>query len=223
MEVSQDIILHSIPATLHQPMERHIQPSKLNYPSTGQYLQSTLQQAPKAGRMGITHLHPLRHGGLLYLKHLHGVKHRLVHGGHRPLVVHGERRPQQSLMVLHKPHSLLGINKPNDPHLNSITLQVHPSIRLLDNPLPQGGLALGTRQQWVVIERKRSIMVPCDDPTRKGPQIASHCCRGLSRTRLVPTSSIMQNLLTLKTWPGDRGIGVQILMPELALLPISPE
>ena len=103
------------------------------------------QQVLRAGHMEITHLYRLRHGGLLRIKHLHGVKHkrRVIHGGYlgRP-VEHGERRPQH-LMALHQRHTPLGLNNPNDLNLN----RVHPSIRILDNPLPPDGLVLGTKEQ----------------------------------------------------------------------------
>ena len=39
------------------------------------------QQVLRAGHMEFTHPYQLRHGGLLRIKHLHEVKHRVIHGG----------------------------------------------------------------------------------------------------------------------------------------------
>ena len=133
---------------LRQRLEHPIQHSKHNYP-TGQYLQMIHQQVLRAGHMEIIHPYQLRHGGLLRLKlllrlkHLHGVNHRVIHGGYlgRP-VVHGERRLQH-LMALQQHHTPLGLNNPNDLRLNRVYL----SIRLSDNPLPPDGLVLGTKEQ----------------------------------------------------------------------------
>jgi hypothetical protein len=59
----------------------------------------------------------------------------MIHGAYlEPLVVHGERRLHHHL-ALHQRHTRLGLNNPND-------LQLNPLIRLLDSPLPQGGLIL---------------------------------------------------------------------------------
>jgi hypothetical protein len=103
------------------------------------------QQVLRAGHMEFTHLYQLRHGGLLRIKHkhLHGVKHRVIHGGYLGCpILPGERRPQHLMALrLHQRHTPLGLNNPND--LN----QVHPSIRILDNPLPLDGLVLGTKEQ----------------------------------------------------------------------------
>lgn len=199
-------------------MGRPILHSKHSYP-TGQHLQMTHQQVLRAGHMGTTHPYQLRHGGLLHLKHLHGVNRRLIHGGclGRP-VVHGERRPHH-LMALHKRHTPLGRNNHNDLHLN----RVYPSIRILDSPSPQDGLVLGTKE-YAVVDRRRRLIPPCDDPTHKDLQIASYRCSG-PPPRLVVTSNIriMQIPSTLRTWRGVRGIGVQTLMPELVLLRISHE
>ena len=98
-------------------MERPILHSKHNYP-IGQYLRMIHQQVLRAGHMGIIHPYQLQHGGLLRLKHLHGVKHRMIHGGHLGRrAVHGERRPPH-LTVLHQRHTPLGLNNHNDLHLN---------------------------------------------------------------------------------------------------------
>jgi len=143
MEVNQDIILHfPLPVGLHQQMERPIQLSQHSCP-TGQYLRRIHQQVLRVGRMGITcPYQQLPHGGLLHLKHLRGLKHRMIHWEYLgPPVVHGERRPQH-LMAFLQHHTPLGLNNPNNPQLN----RVYPSIWLLDNPLPQGGLTLGAEE-----------------------------------------------------------------------------
>ena len=168
--------------------------------------------------MGIIHPYQLLHGALR-LKHPHGVKHRVIHGGHLGRqVVHGERRPQH-LMALHKHHTPLGLNNHNDLRLN----RVHPSIRILDNLSPQDGLVLITNK-YAVIDRRRRLIPPCGDLTHKDLPIATHCCSGPPH-KLVVTSSIriMQIPTMLRTWRGVRGIGVQTLMPELVLLHISHE
>jgi len=117
LAVNLDIILHfpvPILTGLHQLAERPIQRFKHSYP-TGRCLRMIPQQALTVGHMGITHLHPPRLG-LLHLKRLFGVRHRILHGEYQRLVVHGVRRPQQDLMVLHKRHTHLGFhNKPNNP------------------------------------------------------------------------------------------------------------
>lgn len=102
----------------------------------------THQQVPRVGHLEITRPHQLRHGGLPHLKRLRGLKHRMNHGGYlgRP-VVHGERRPRR-LMALHHHNTLLGLNNLNDLHINRVYL----SIRLLGNPLRQGGMELGTKE-----------------------------------------------------------------------------
>lgn len=213
----------------------------------------------RAGHLGTTNRYQLPHGGLLRLKHLHGVKHRLILGVYlgRP-VVHGERRPHH-LMALLQPHTPLGLNNHNNLHLNqmypSIRIldnklhtplglsnhnnlhlkQMYPSIQLLDSPSPEDGLVQGTGTKgYVLVDQRRKLIPPCDDPTlkvlqiddptHKVLQIANHCCSG-PPPGLVVTSSIriMQIPSTLRTWRGVRSIGVQILMPGLALLPISRE
>ena len=130
-------------------------------------------------------------------------------------------------MALRKRHTHLGLHL----HLSNpipITLLVHPLIRALDNRLPEGGLVLVTKEQRAVAERGRKvsdILPQYDDPTHKDLQTAAHRCHGLSLKDLVGISSILtiQNPSTLRTWRDDRGIGVQTLMPELALLHISHE
>lgn len=200
-------------------MERPILHSKHSCP-TGQHLQTIHQQVLRAGHMGITHPYPHRHGGLLRLKHLHGVKRQVIHGGRlgRPVVL-GERRPQHH-MALHRRHTPLGLNSHNDLSLN--LNRVYPTIPLLDNPLPQDGLVLGTNK-YVVVDRRRRLITPCDDPTHKDLQIATRC--NGPPPRLVVTSSIhfMQIPSTLKIWRDVHGIGDQTLMPELVLLRISHE
>ena len=112
---------------------------------------------------------------------------------------------------------------------------VHPSIRLLDSPSPQDGLVPGKgTKRYAVVGQRRRLIPPCDDPTHmdlqiadpthRDHQIANHCCSGPPPGLVVISSTrIMQILSTLRTWRGVRSIGVQTLMPELALLPIFRE